>query len=45
MKSGRLIGVFGVQHWDKNAFTTERIKLLESLAHHIEIAIENARLF
>lgn len=40
-----LIGVFNIQHQEINAFSPERIKLLESLAHHIEIAIENARLF
>jgi sigma-B regulation protein RsbU (phosphoserine phosphatase) len=44
-KKEELIGVFNVQHQEPNAFTPERIKLLESLAHHIEIAIENARLF
>src|SRR5690554_43065 len=40
-----LIGVFNIQHQEKNAFSPDRIKLLESLAHHIAIAIENARLF
>ena len=44
-KNDELIGVFNVQHQEPNAFSPERIKLLESLAHHIEIAIENARLF
>ncbi|RPI74354.1 MAG: GAF domain-containing protein [Ignavibacteriales bacterium] len=43
--NGELIGVFNIQHQEKNAFEPERIKLLESLAHHIAIAIENARLF
>jgi phosphoserine phosphatase RsbU/P len=43
--NGRLIGVFNIQHQEVNTFSEERIKLLESLAHHIEIAIENARLF
>ncbi|MFO7524627.1 MAG: GAF domain-containing SpoIIE family protein phosphatase, partial [Ignavibacteriaceae bacterium] len=33
------------QHQEPDAFSPERIKLLESLAHYIEIAIENARLF
>jgi sigma-B regulation protein RsbU (phosphoserine phosphatase) len=41
----RLIGVFSLQHHEKNAFDQERIQLLESLAAHIAIAIENARLF
>lgn len=43
--NGKLIGVFNIQHQEMNAFPPERIKLLESLAHYIEIAIENARLF
>lgn len=42
---GKLIGVFNIQHQEPDAFSPERIKLLESLAHYIEIAIENARLF
>lgn len=42
---GDLIGVFNVQHQQLNAFSLERRNLLESLAHHIEIAIKNARLF
>jgi len=43
--NGELIGIFDIQHQEANAFSPGRIKLLESLAHHIEIAIENARLF
>jgi phosphoserine phosphatase RsbU/P len=43
--NGELIGVFNIQHQDVDAFSPERISLLESLAHHIEIAIANARLF
>jgi sigma-B regulation protein RsbU (phosphoserine phosphatase) len=43
--NNELIGVFNVQHQEPEAFTPERIKLLESLSHHIAIAIENARLF
>ena len=41
----KLIGVFDIQHHETNAFNQQRIKLLESLANHIAIAIENARLF
>ncbi|MFZ1519179.1 MAG: GAF domain-containing SpoIIE family protein phosphatase [Ignavibacteriaceae bacterium] len=40
-----LIGVFSIQHHEKNAFDQERIELLETLASQIAIAIENARLF
>ena len=43
--NGELIGIFNIQHQEVDAFATARIKLLESLAIHISIAIENARLF
>jgi sigma-B regulation protein RsbU (phosphoserine phosphatase) len=43
--NGELIGIFNIQHQEVDAFTPARIKLLESLAIHISIAIENARLF
>jgi sigma-B regulation protein RsbU (phosphoserine phosphatase) len=42
---GRLIGIFNFQHNDVDAFTESRIQLLETLAGHVAIAIENARLF
>jgi len=42
---GRLIGVFDVEHTDLGAFSPARIQLLEALAGHVAIAIENARLF
>ena len=42
---GELMGIFDVQCHKLDAFGPERIKLLESLANNIEIAIENARLF
>lgn len=42
---GRLIGVFNAQHHEVNAFSPGRIQLLEALAGHIAIAIENARMF
>lgn len=42
---GQLIGVFNAQHNDVNAFSPVRIQLLEALAGHIAIAIENARMF
>lgn len=42
---GQLIGVFNFQHQEKNAFSPERIQLLEALAGHVSTAIENARLF
>jgi sigma-B regulation protein RsbU (phosphoserine phosphatase) len=42
---GRLIGVFNAQHHEVGAFSPARIQLLEALAGHIAIAIENARMF
>ncbi len=41
----KLIGVFSVQHHEANAFSNDRIQMLESLASNMAIAIENARLF
>ncbi|HEY9167795.1 MAG TPA: GAF domain-containing SpoIIE family protein phosphatase [Candidatus Kryptonia bacterium] len=43
--NGKLIGVFNAQHKELNAFTPDRIELLEALAGHIATAIENARMF
>ena len=42
---GELIGVFNVQHVEVNAFSPERIRLLEALADHVATAIANARMF
>jgi sigma-B regulation protein RsbU (phosphoserine phosphatase) len=42
---GELIGVFNVQHTETNAFSPERIRLLEALAGHVATAIANARMF
>ncbi|HJZ82118.1 MAG TPA: GAF domain-containing SpoIIE family protein phosphatase, partial [Pyrinomonadaceae bacterium] len=42
---GELIGIFNIQHTETNAFTPERIRLLEALAGHVAIAIANARMF
>lgn len=42
---GELIGVFNVQHVEMNAFSPERIRLLEALAGHVATAIANARMF
>ena len=40
-----VIGIFNIQATTTEAFTPERIRLLEALAGHIATAIENARLF
>ncbi len=42
---GELIGIFNVQHTEMNAFSPERIRLLEALAGHVGTAIANARMF
>lgn len=42
---GELIGVFNAQHNAVDAFSPDRIRVLEALAGHIAVAIENARLF
>lgn len=42
---GRLIGVFNAQHAEVDAFPTHRLQLLEALAGHIGVAVDNARLF
>lgn len=42
---GRLIGVFNFQHQETDAFSPERIQLLQALAEYVATAIENARLF
>ena len=42
---GRFIGIFNAQHAEANAFPAHRLQLLEALAGHIGVAIENARLF
>jgi len=40
-----VIGIFNFQETKTDAFTPERIRLLEALAGHISTGIENARLF
>lgn len=42
---GELIGIFNIQHTQVNAFSPERIRLLEALAGHVATAISNARMF
>ena len=43
--AGEVIGVFSVDHRETNAFSDDQLQILQALAGHIEIAIENARLF
>lgn len=42
---GDLIGIFNLQHTEIDAFSPERIRLLEALAGHVATAISNARMF
>ena len=42
---GELIGVFTASHPDVDAFCEEKLQLLQALGCHIEVAVQNARLF
>jgi len=42
---GEVIGVLGVDHRETNAFSTEQLQIIQALAGHITVAIENARAF
>lgn len=42
---GRVIGVLCIDHCELDAFSEDQIQILEALAGHIAIAVENARLF
>jgi sigma-B regulation protein RsbU (phosphoserine phosphatase) len=43
--NGRVIGVLVVDHLQTDAFSNDQIRVLQALAGHIAIAVENARLF
>ena len=42
---GQVIGIFIVDHTDINAFSENHLVVLEALAGHVAVAIENSRLF
>jgi phosphoserine phosphatase RsbU/P len=42
---GEVIGVFTASHPDLDAFCREKLELLQALGCHIEVAVQNARLF
>ena len=42
---GQVIGVLVVDHTQADAFSNDQIRVLQALAGHIAIAVENARLF
>jgi sigma-B regulation protein RsbU (phosphoserine phosphatase) len=43
--AGRVSGVLSIAHCEINAFSEDQLQVLQALAGHIAIAIENARLF
>ena len=45
MASGQVIGVLCIDHDETNAFSDDQLQVLQALAGHIAIAVENARLF
>lgn len=42
---GEVMGVLGVDHKETNAFSDDQLQVLQALAGHIAVAIENARMF
>jgi phosphoserine phosphatase RsbU/P len=42
---GRVIGIFSAAHPDLDGFSSEQLELLDDLAAHIAVAVENARRF
>jgi sigma-B regulation protein RsbU (phosphoserine phosphatase) len=43
--AGKVIGVFCISHREAYAFGEDQLQVLEALAGHIAVAVENARLF
>ena len=43
--NGQVIGVLSVSHPDLNGFSPGQIEILEALAGHVAVAVENARRF
>lgn len=42
---GRVLGVLAVDHKELDAFSDDQLKVLQAVAGHIAIAVENARVF
>ncbi|WP_263366392.1 GAF domain-containing SpoIIE family protein phosphatase [Edaphobacter bradus] len=42
---GEIVGVLSVEHKELDAFSGDQLQVLQALAGHIAVAIENARLF
>lgn len=45
LSCGEVTGVFAVEHSELNGFTDDQLQILEALAGHVTVAIENARIF
>ncbi len=45
ISKGKAIGILNAQHQDKNGFSKHNIRVLKTLAAHVSIAIQNAKLF
>jgi sigma-B regulation protein RsbU (phosphoserine phosphatase) len=43
--NGQVIGVLSVSHKETNAFSKDQLQVIQALAGHIAVAIENARMF
>jgi sigma-B regulation protein RsbU (phosphoserine phosphatase) len=43
--AGQLVGVFTASHHELDAFPPEQLRLLQGLADHMGVAVQNARLF
>jgi phosphoserine phosphatase RsbU/P len=41
----RLVGVFTASHPERDAFSRQKVRILQALCDHVAIAIQNARLF
>lgn len=44
-RHGRVIGAMTVSHEEADAFSAEQLRLLQTLAGHVEVAVDNARRF
>ena len=45
MAAGRVIGVLSIDHDQTDAFSEDQLQVLQAMAGHVAIAVENARIF
>jgi GAF domain-containing protein len=45
ISQGQVIGILNAQHKDKDGFSKHKIRVLKTLAAHVSVAIQNAKLF